>query len=1832
MVRAGQLIRLLALPESHRARELEGLAAEFAAFALWLAQDYEIQVAVADSFGLSSETGETVGLEEPPVVIEELSKRLNALALELEEVASQITAKGLVPSIEFASRLANVAEAGVCAASLVGLPVNLDAGISLDELRSAVPTDIDLTWLDEVSRLTTQDEELDAVVSPRLQALVTEMQCASALDEDDPRLVVLQILWNCATGKVVPVAELTESAEHFPALGLPLALLTQLTSIRLTEVDTKDEEIPVGSKDRTAQLASINDSSAPRIEDSDKPAEGADDDQKNEVAPDGGTDPVVKAASVPESADALRPIRPQSKTEAASDPTRAESREARSSVTKGVGAPRSEPHLPITEVEAMPAAADGTAETDATALIAHQITSSHLSTAYWIARTDGRFPEDVTPAILAVIASRSASAFSDKYMRAVDDAINEWLDCDEPSYASSLLVASAALRAMTKSHGGSLQAATRVAIRKIETRSNEVAELIRVAEPRLMDGTLISAGASHSAVEMKRLLKDREKLRIRAVEAKDTWPKEKTNYMRATTIWRDWSGSNGPLGRLLVEVASKSPDLDKIAQLSTPYSEQKLIASAIDAAAASEKLKRKRIESTARQWLLEHVQRVVDLAGEVASNIKKLEAVKSQGGRGKTDVAADFQARVSRVQNDFSDRSSNTELERAAESVFLATLQELDPIGGAAIDDPSLDLDPDDAAAYGLIVSTNLSTSIDFEETLERLGAESTIAALVAGAEAQIEVAWDARFAEGDHRSTGVLLHRMRLDDHDPGGALDRSREQDMESRRRDLITSRSALELRLARFLRGELLEQAEHDALSSSTNTPRSDDVLDFPADQRKRAEIKDTLDAKKALASEIFHAELNALRLADADADRLRSEFESERFDVASELLQRISEGESMPSRVENPIALEAFLNFTDVVRANPGRAKELLEDGAKSLSSFGVGDLDPETVKAAVLAETQFTKVLKKLPNVKKEDFSRAMRLIGTALGIDVVAASISIDRGISPKISHIRFKAAPIGADWVPPIFGSRAGAVRDGAPGDYSLIVAHGSVSEAELVRVVHQRVQGSESATFIFSVQPLTVARRQELAAQSRREGTTFLLVDSMTLLFLPIGRAMGLSPFDTTLATTLPFTFINPYVMHGAVPREMFFGRAREREGLIDPSGTCFVYGGRQLGKSALLKDVQRRTSEPKRGRISVLIDLSEEGVGDTRPNADIWEVIAAKSGIDSLDGLHERDSIVKGAKSWLEEDSARRCYLLLDESDRFLERESDPEIGFTNVVALRNLMNETDRRFKVVFAGLHSVQRFWNIPNQPFAQFGQTSPIGPLGWAEATELITQPLHAAGYRFEPADLVNQILVETRRHPSLLQIACRGLIEHVARRRQRAATPVKITAADINELFYRSPDIGRKIKERFEWTLDLDPRYRALGLILANRSIESRGVRDAGMTESELWADAIEWWPQAFSGLDRARFGVLLDEMHKLEVFAYDQRSRYRLPVNVVRLFGEQDMIEERLLDLHELEVVDSLDKSRLRRAVGSTSEIPRSPFTHDDEKRLLREDGPPIRVVFGSRATGIELALEAIRACKTERGYEDVNFRFRDGDSISDVAEALSKHAEKDRRLILINRLRTSSFKAPADGGTLDVLAQLQNLAENVSRTPRPQSVAVLVVDDRLLSVWPDIADFFETESEICTVTTLSRWGRQQLRAWSDEIEIPVADDEALGSIQELTGGWPVLVEEFGRKAVEAGSVLEAVQQLRDSPEFDKALLSAIDLSELSFGDLVLDAAHEYEEEISVPEMVELLRDRGPAPTEVLDAVSALADLRILDRGANGFRINGTFRRCMNAPGITP
>ena len=719
----------------------------------------------------------------------------------------------------------------------------------------------------------------------------------------------------------------------------------------------------------------------------------------------------------------------------------------------------------------------------------------------------------------------------------------------------------------------------------------------------------------------------------------------------------------------------------------------------------------------------------------------------------------------------------------------------------------------------------------------------------------------------------------------------------------------------------------------------------------------------------------------------------------------------------------------------------------------------------------------------------------------------------------------------------------------------------------------------------------------RRLLARECRRKNIgPIVVLDDAALAFLAV---RGDGRFEAFMRIALPFTGINPYMpfVAGDVPEEMFYGRDEERRLITDSHGTSFIYGGRQLGKSALLRSAARQF-ETHAGQKALYADLRPLGMGPPGTAERLWPHLEQKlagigiRGHQGASSAHER--VLQAIRSWLGESAERRLLLLLDECDNFFDADSMSE--FHTISQLKDAMLDTDRRFKPVFAGLHQVQRFQNMPNQPLAHLGRPVVVGPLRPQAAFDLIVRPTEALGYRFESSDLVNRILAYCNYQPSLLQLFGDALVRHqLGIDRLDDVPPVEISEPDVDAII-ASPELRQDLKSRFELTLDLDPRYRVIAYVVAHRAAEA-GV-DVSLDALTLRQDAASWWAQGFAGQGRDEFRALLDEMVGLGVLAHAGPARYRMrSSSVLRLLGPKETIEERLITANELEPPSRLAAAELRRALDDRGGR-RSPVTEQRLADLLGDEVPQCRLVLGSEATCVENLSEAVSAAVQQSDrMELVQPRSR-----REYAAALTAPTADARQRLVLADLSQAADDSAVDG----VLRACAALKASGPST-------ILVTTPHNIGVWFEL---FTRKLPLEAVPVeLRRVDDTGLRIWAMETDVPFNDDNGRRRLMEVTGGWPALLEHAARLAASEHTqdrVLEKLAELLNTEAgakwFVKATGITADPSLLRLWDTILEYGEAHTPEV----FAAVCGDVHPKAAMGVECLKVLQALRVRPDGA--------------------
>lgn len=670
------------------------------------------------------------------------------------------------------------------------------------------------------------------------------------------------------------------------------------------------------------------------------------------------------------------------------------------------------------------------------------------------------------------------------------------------------------------------------------------------------------------------------------------------------------------------------------------------------------------------------------------------------------------------------------------------------------------------------------------------------------------------------------------------------------------------------------------------------------------------------------------------------------------------------------------------------------------------------------------------------------------------------------------------------------------------------------------------QQLKSDAEGTLVLYLDRLELVRRRQLCRQA---GTAALVIDEWLLLYAA-SLAEGDSRLRALFECGLPFSSINPYIPRaGTVPPEMFFGREEMARRLASFDGTCLVYGGRQLGKSALLEHVQRRFEETY-GHVAIRLDIKE--VGD--PTAyqvpeQLWPRIREElKRVRFLSGqvtTDKPDVLLGYIGEALEGPKGRKLLILLDEADNFLD--ADSRRGFEQVKRLRDLMSKHPGRCKVVLAGLHNVQRFQGIANQPLAHFGSALLVGPLEAQDADALVRRPMEALGFRFPSEDKngsVLRILSYTNYHPGLIQLFCRELVALLQRRADlQHQPPFLVREADVEEV-YRRQETRHLIRERFEWTLALDPRYQA---VVWSLIVQQEGGRDGfsqSFSTSALLSLVRGFWAQGFEGVESDQMRGLLEEMVGLGVLVRNAHGEYRLrSPNVVRLLGSITDIYDRLDELAKKKPVPvfNVDHHHMLLEKGPPPHF--SPLTFEQERTLLSEPSSSVVLLVGSTASHVQELQQALRRSLVHPERPNLGAlvvippELRRAKLLRDWLEEQFKERRSAERVLFFREL------SAAEASSGEVVDAAEKFCEQTRRTKKRWARVVFVLRPLAAWEWLTVASLTRPQFEDRLIP-LKRWTRLALDRLFEEADIRSADEAFLKRVLEVTtGGWPCLLQHF-------------------------------------------------------------------------------------------------------------
>lgn len=430
------------------------------------------------------------------------------------------------------------------------------------------------------------------------------------------------------------------------------------------------------------------------------------------------------------------------------------------------------------------------------------------------------------------------------------------------------------------------------------------------------------------------------------------------------------------------------------------------------------------------------------------------------------------------------------------------------------------------------------------------------------------------------------------------------------------------------------------------------------------------------------------------------------------------------------------------------------------------------------------------------------------------------------------------------------------------------------------------------------------------------------FAVVDRVTVMYLVknCAKQIGTKRInDTLMALIMPFARYQPYVSSPRVPLppEMFIGRENEINEVMNQSGVNIVCGGRQLGKSALLKMACRKIDAHNDQR-AIYLEIADKEYGEAALL--ISRELSDKNFFSESFETDDWEKLARAIRNRLSSSTPTKIsyfLLMLDEADKFIE--SCAENNYNPIVALAKIQQEyyNGSRFKFVIAGLRNIIRFERektFGNNSILPTLKSLTIKPFNVEDARKLLEVPLRYLGLYFpdnQKDSLILTILETANYFPSLIQLYCEKLIKALFEPSYAgydANTPIYRISEEHIKKVLADRDFTKDIKTKIEITLRLgeDKYYFVIANLLACLYYRQNDLNGYSPRDILNAAKSFELIKEPFLPNSEEKIGSLMEELCELNILRKTGSAKYLFSrQRILRIVGSLNEVEETLLKL---------------------------------------------------------------------------------------------------------------------------------------------------------------------------------------------------------------------------------------------------------------------------------------------------------------------------------------
>ena len=641
-------------------------------------------------------------------------------------------------------------------------------------------------------------------------------------------------------------------------------------------------------------------------------------------------------------------------------------------------------------------------------------------------------------------------------------------------------------------------------------------------------------------------------------------------------------------------------------------------------------------------------------------------------------------------------------------------------------------------------------------------------------------------------------------------------------------------------------------------------------------------------------LAHQELKENEAANKLIERIRQCIDSQKYSSAEELLNRLENDDYVSlQELEMKDYLQDFLNhYNNYIKSVANNDKTL----RAQVKPYRTANKDTRAAERLLNAWPKGNNDIR--PDELLSSLGFKLASVDKMDKVDGKFPSffVKLQKALGGRVNNYNY---PV------PAFGSL------GETDGFRIVYIFGAYDAERLVEIFNNI--GDEKHTLIILDYALKESARRRLAllVKGKANCKIFAVLDRVVLKYL-YDNYSEQTITKQLLHIIMPFAYYQPYVADSSkpMPSELFIGRKEELKKIKDVNGVNIVYGGRQLGKSALLMKAKKDIDKNESGDRAVYIDI--KGRNYTETALKISEELVIADILEEKDITSDWRELAMSIRMRLKDEDKPIHYflLLLDEADAFLD--SCKDVQYKPFDALKDIQAVGEGRFKFVVAGLRDVLRFEHEAalndNSVLPQLSSMT-VKPFKYAEAKELLEYPLSYLGFRFrddvETDTLVSAILSHTNSFPGMLQLYCTKLIEAMKNGYagyKEAGTPPYYVSEDHIKKVLGEDNLQEEIRQKFFITLTVgsDNYYLLIAMITAYLYKNDEGIC---VTPNDVLTFAKDFEIKDIAALSPEKVAALMEEMRELNVLQHNGEHGYRFThFSFFQMMGTKAYLEQEL------------------------------------------------------------------------------------------------------------------------------------------------------------------------------------------------------------------------------------------------------------------------------------------------------------------------------------------